>query len=369
MPPRLNRESDGPRRLVSVIVPGYNGERTIRNTLTSLANQDYDPTEWILVDDGSRDAFLQVIRKYLEDIGRQAKIIQHSRNEGLSRSLNDALEASIGEYVLILHQDIELVGRDWLSKAVGYLESDPAVVVVTCHYGTPAFGELTFVQAAFGFLRQQFHPLPEVAREIVPFTEFKCDLLERSTLDAMGRFPIEFRIAGEDIVVSYQIRQLGGRILKAYDLQAIQRFTGKAETVVGNFQKEFLFGEALGIIARAFGTFPFREMRTSSYARSRSLHRASQPFVAAGLLTSALALIVLGWFAAGLLFALILAIRYGYYFHRLWPNFRSRVHGRTVAAAQTSVASFIGLITDLVYSAGMAWGFVRDGYRAPESLA
>src|SRR6266540_741381 len=358
------RADEQDRPLVSVVLPAYNGSRTIARTLQSLSNQDYPRTEWIIVDDGSRDELLATVDAFLDAQGRTARIIRHPSNLGISRSLNDGIQAATGEFVLIIHQDIELLTVDWLSRAAAYLESDPNIQVVTSYYGIPAVGEWSFAERAFGLIRRQFHRPPDHKREFVPFSEFKCDLVRKSTVDNLGGFAPELRVAGEDIVLSYQIRRAGGKVLKAYDLQAIQRFTGRGETVIGNLEKEFQFGHALGGVLRTFGAFPFRELKTSPYSRSRSLHRASQPPVALAMLVCGLLFLIPGWLVAGVLLGVLLLARFSYYMFRLGRDFRRSVPGWPRAIAEAALASVLGVMTDFVYSAGVSTGLIRSSIRS-----
>ena len=351
--------------LVSVILPYYNGARTVLQTLTSLAAQDYPEMEWILVDDASAEPLPSAAQELLRARGDRGKLLRHEVNLGLSRTLNDGIRVALGPLVLIVHQDVELVERDWVTRAVARLMEDDRVAVVTCYYGIPAPEDLTFVMRSFGFLRRQFHRAPTRSRELVPFTEFKCDLVRKSVLDAFGGFETRFRICGEDIMLSYRIRQSGGRILKAYDLRTIQRFTGQAETLAGNLQKEFRFGESLVGALRTFGAYAFHDLGGSAYARSRSLHRASQPMVAiAGLLLLALFLLS-GLLWVGVTLILFLVLRYLYYVVRLWPDFRGLLPGRGRAFVETLCAGGLGLLTDIFYPAGMMVGVVRSAIGAP----
>ena len=358
-------DSPAQRPLVSVVIPAFEGGRTILWTLESLSSQDYVPAEWIIVDDGSRDALPSIVREFLATKEREATVIQHSVNQGISRSLNDGVRRATGEFVLILHQDIELVGRDWITRAVGHLAERSEVSVVTGYYGLPARGDLTFAHRAFGFLRRQFHPMSPNAQECVPFSEFKCDLIRKSVLDRLGSFPTEFRVAGEDIMLSYRIRRAGGKIMKAYDLRTIQRFAGAGETVRGNLRKEFRFGQAFAGVLRAFGVYPFRELESSRYARQRSYHRAFQPIWSFAIGMLLLVAIILGWSIAALLAGVLLLSRYAYYFARLWPDFHQWVDSWPRAFGETTLASLLGVSSDFVYSFGLGTGLIRTAVGAP----
>ena len=88
-------EDDAP--LVSVIVPAYNCERHVVDTLDSLENQTLRRIEVIVVDDGSKDKTGDIIDKYAQDHGRFAAI--HQENGGVSNARNTGLEYAMGRYV------------------------------------------------------------------------------------------------------------------------------------------------------------------------------------------------------------------------------------------------------------------------------
>jgi glycosyltransferase involved in cell wall biosynthesis len=358
----VGREN-GPR--VSIVLPAYNGARTIRITLEALAVQDFSSVEWIVVDDASRDRTPEMVREFFANKVPNGRLIRHASNQGLSRTLNEGLAAARGELVLIVHQDVAPMTTDWIGRAVRYLDEDASIAVVTGYYGIPASDDLTFVKRAFGFLRRQFHRLPPREREFVTFAEFKCDLARKSVLSRLGGFPTRFRITGEDIVVSYRIRQEGGKILKAYDLRSVQRFSGQAETVLGNLDKEFRFGESMGGVLLAFRGFSFRGLSNSPYARTRSMHRASQPPVALAVTVLAVVALLTGSWLLWLLLAGLVVGRYAYYVSRLWADFRSAVPRATKAFVETLAASFLGLLSDFVYSLGLSGGIVRGAIGAP----
>ena len=355
----------GPRPPVSVVVPAYNGALTIIRTLESIAAQTYTPLELIVVDDASTDGLPSLVENFLAGESVPGRLLRHPTNEGLSRTLNDGWHAAQGELVLIIHQDIELLGTDWISRAVEGLAEQENVQVVTCHYGIPARAELTFASRTFGLLRRQLYEAPAAGREFVTFTEFKCDLVRKATLERLGGFPTDFRLAGEDIVVSYRIRQGGGRILKAYDLKVVQRFEGTSGSVGGNLWKEYRFGMAFAGVLVAFRGFAFRGLDSSAYSRARSLHRASQPVVAVALLVLLVAGIAFGWAWALVGLVAVVAVRYAFYAVQLWPDFRRSLPGRDRALAETLGAALLGLVTDLVYPAGVVAGLARSAVGAP----
>lgn len=91
---------------VSIIVPVYNGEKSIRRCAESILNQDYPELELILVDDGSRDGSWETLQALAAADGRVKAV--HKENGGVSSARNRALAEAEGAYVQFADAD------DWL---------------------------------------------------------------------------------------------------------------------------------------------------------------------------------------------------------------------------------------------------------------
>ena len=112
---------------LSVLTPVYNGEDFLEETLVSLVNSDYEDLEFVLVDDGSKDASLAIAKRILESSARKHIIISKA-NSGEADSDNVALAASTGEFVAIVNAD-DPVYPSLFSKSVRFLEDNPDVIV------------------------------------------------------------------------------------------------------------------------------------------------------------------------------------------------------------------------------------------------
>lgn len=88
--------------LVSVIVPCYNHEKYVKETIESIINQTYKNIELIVIDDGSKDDSVQVIQK-LADKFRFTFV--HRPNKGLSATLNEGIKLSKGKYFSAIASD------------------------------------------------------------------------------------------------------------------------------------------------------------------------------------------------------------------------------------------------------------------------
>jgi len=88
---------------VSVIIPCYNGAQFIREAIESVLSQTYQHLELIVVDDGSTDNSLGVIKQYLSD--SRVKVLTHEQNEGIPAARNTGIRSSKGQYIAFLDQD------------------------------------------------------------------------------------------------------------------------------------------------------------------------------------------------------------------------------------------------------------------------
>jgi glycosyltransferase involved in cell wall biosynthesis/SAM-dependent methyltransferase len=91
------------RPKVSVIIPVYNGESFITNAVESVQNEGYDNWECILIDDGSTDGTLAVL-KTLEAEDERIKVLTQ-KNQGPGVARNFGIENSTGKYIRFLDAD------------------------------------------------------------------------------------------------------------------------------------------------------------------------------------------------------------------------------------------------------------------------
>ncbi|BCS97090.1 hypothetical protein DSLASN_27220 [Desulfoluna limicola] len=112
---------------VSVVIPCYNRESYIEETIHSVLKQTYQHIEIIAVDDGSTDE----TRKILEKFGHRVLLLEHPdrANKGQSASINLGLSVATGKYIAILDSD-DLFAPNKISLQVACLESHPDVGVV-----------------------------------------------------------------------------------------------------------------------------------------------------------------------------------------------------------------------------------------------
>ncbi len=115
--------------LVTIIVLCYNQTRFVVETLESVKAQTYTITELVIVDDCSSDDSVAVIDRWLRENKIPCNFIRHQKNQGICKSLNEALAATSGKYVSTIAAD-DIWLPDKIERQVALMESQPESVGV-----------------------------------------------------------------------------------------------------------------------------------------------------------------------------------------------------------------------------------------------
>jgi len=107
--------------LVSILIPAYNAEAWISDTLRSAIAQTWEPKEIIVVDDGSKDQTLAVARQCESD---HLHVVTH-KNQGASATRNKAYSLCKGDYIQFLDAD-DLMAPDKIAKQMEALGQFPS---------------------------------------------------------------------------------------------------------------------------------------------------------------------------------------------------------------------------------------------------
>lgn len=115
--------------LVSIIVPVYNAEAYIQETLLSIAASTYRPIEIVVVDDGSEDHSLDLAHSFAAT-HPECRVFTQA-NAGVSAARNHAIRQAQGQYILPVDAD-DLISPTYIADAVHVLETHPNVRVCGC---------------------------------------------------------------------------------------------------------------------------------------------------------------------------------------------------------------------------------------------
>ena len=116
---------------ISVIVPVYNAEKFIRETMDCVIAQTYPCWELLLVEDGSRDNSVEIIETYIRDSGEERiRLICQPENMGAAKARNRGLQEAKGRYIAYLDAD-DLWLPEKLEHELAFIREKDAAFVFT----------------------------------------------------------------------------------------------------------------------------------------------------------------------------------------------------------------------------------------------
>lgn len=114
---------------VSIILPVFNGEKTLARTLLSLVNQTYQDFELVVCIDGSNDGSLYIINNFKHKF-KKTTILNNERNLGLGPTMNRLIANANGEYIAVAEQD-DFYYDYRLKLQVDLLDANPNIGLVS----------------------------------------------------------------------------------------------------------------------------------------------------------------------------------------------------------------------------------------------
>ncbi|WP_166373166.1 glycosyltransferase family 2 protein [Psychromonas sp. SA13A] len=111
--------------LVSIIMPSFNCEEFISETILSVISQTYKNWELIIVDDCSTDNSVNIINHF-NKYDKRIHLILNDKNKGAAISRNKAIEYASGKYIAFLDSD-DLWNADKLQKQISYMSANDLV--------------------------------------------------------------------------------------------------------------------------------------------------------------------------------------------------------------------------------------------------
>ena len=181
--------------LVSIVTPSFNQAKFLEETIRSVLDQDYPRIEYILIDGGSTDGSVEIIRKYAHQLAYWVS----EKDRGQTDALNKGFAAANGSILAWLNSD-DTYQPGAIRSAVDYLISHPRVGLV---YGDLNFinergeivGKFPAAQTDLARLRRGYVHIPQ------PAAFFRTDLWKKvGPLDPSFYFAMDYdlwvRLAG-----------------------------------------------------------------------------------------------------------------------------------------------------------------------------
>lgn len=115
---------------VSVVMCVYNGEAYLADSMESIVNQTFQDWELIVIDDGSTDGTLGILKEYAKRDNR-IQVYQNEKNLRLQASLNKALSLAGGRYIVRMDAD-DICHRERFERQWKFMEDHPEISVSCC---------------------------------------------------------------------------------------------------------------------------------------------------------------------------------------------------------------------------------------------
>ena len=110
-------------REISIVMPAYNAENYVAESIESVLAQSYTDYEFLILDDCSTDHTLQIIDQYAAKDNRIV-VIKNKQNLGVAETRNRGFQAARGKWIALIDSDDVWV-RDKLKKKMGFIQNHP----------------------------------------------------------------------------------------------------------------------------------------------------------------------------------------------------------------------------------------------------
>ena len=228
-------------KLLSIIIPVYNGEKYISKCLNSVLSQTYTNIELIIINDGSTDNSYQLLQKYAQEDNRI--ILINQENAGSSLTRNTGIKYAKGEYITFVDID-DYVEKDAYEKVMDKLQDDIDIACfsVSCDYTKENY-------SISKILKSGIYPKAEAVKELFNNDIFNAlwnKIYKATLIKDKDYFPHEFN-QGEDLIFNCKVFKQANKILLLDDIfyhyiyqenaTMISSFTKNNDLVLKNKQK------------------------------------------------------------------------------------------------------------------------------------
>ena len=125
---RMYDNCEDKMKKISIVLPVYNGAKSVKKCIKSIFAQDYTNLEIIIVNDGSTDNSEEIIKSVIEEYGRKDVIYIYKENTGVADTRNYAISIALGDYITFIDQD-DMYSENYCSSYMGLVDENTDIVV------------------------------------------------------------------------------------------------------------------------------------------------------------------------------------------------------------------------------------------------
>lgn len=209
--------------LVSVIVPVYNMEKYLAETLDSVLTSDYPNFEVIVMNDGSKDSSLSIAQEFAK---RDKRVQVYSQpNAGVCAARNHAISLASGEFILPFDAD-DIMCSNFISDAVKAIMADNEIKVVR--------PKVEFMGERTGEWKLAPYSLNLLARKnMIPI----CSLYRKKDWEKSGGYTKDIT-AREDWIFWISVLKNGGKVVSLSRLSMYYRIRKTSKRITDRQQKK-----------------------------------------------------------------------------------------------------------------------------------
>jgi len=203
--------------MVTVLIPAYNEEDTIIKTMTSVIELDYpkDKIELIVVNDGSKDATPELVKRFIKKHKDRRIILINQKNSGKWVCLNRGLKIAKGEFFVCLDAD-SFITKNALKKMLLHFEDDKTAVVLPIMKVKNPKNILQKIQW-YEYIVNMFYQKMSSSLNCLhvapgPFSLYKTEILKK-----VGGFKYGF--ATEDLEIVFRLQKYHYRIIQVSEAE------------------------------------------------------------------------------------------------------------------------------------------------------
>jgi GT2 family glycosyltransferase len=216
---------------ISVIVTNWNGYGLLKKNLEQIIKASPEAEEIILADDASEDNSV----KFAENLAKRypkLKIIAHKQNQGFGKNSNDAVRKAVGDYVVLLNNDI-LPDPNYINNAFKHFKDNSVFGVGFAEKGHENWARIFWKD---GYL--QHEPGTDVSKtHISAWVSGGSSIIKKELFEKLGGFDEVYApFYSEDLDLGYRAWKSGYRLL--WEPECIVEH--HHETTISKFPKKFL---------------------------------------------------------------------------------------------------------------------------------